>query len=344
MMPRMLRGAIKERVLPCLLSAALALGVTQRPCFALPPLPNTNGNGPKPQAPKPQAPKPGAWKPPNKGGKTAPHAPYQRPAAPLAFLPSISRVHIQVGKDRVLVVTDVRLPRGDYKSGSLALYAAMSAAGYPLAMDAKLFAAADGELDLPLEPERRNLGEALHIDLAPKAPVSANALLGSTMMRGAVVRIAEDAFKKALAPGNMAVLQVRALQAMPELDAAGARSLVLPLGQVAGQPLSLARVDVVGIEGVVVRSAFAQLCSPTSPARPLFLSNREGLLRDASEYEAVTPVLATRQPDDALCIRWDAAATSLGAPKEVPKDSGRDGDKNGGKDPRTSQLGAFQAP
>jgi hypothetical protein len=242
--------------------------VAAPPVAAPPPLPPPAAatQPPKPSAPKPTQPgagqggggkKPSWGKPPLKGGKK-PGGPTYPPAGPLPFLPSIGRVRVEVNGDQLLVTTDVRLPLGDYRRGTLRLFSAFSSTVYPRAVDVHITSALDGELDVlfPLAPGRTL--ESVPVEVVPKAAPSANVLLGSGMMRG-FVAINEAMFRRFTEAGQMAVLQIRQVLPLPEVDAEGNRGLVLPLGASNGQPLSLSRVEVVG-----ERLAFARasLCSP----------------------------------------------------------------------------------
>jgi hypothetical protein len=239
------------------------------PAAAPPPLPPpTAASQPgKPPTPKPAQAgasqssgnkKPSWGKPPPKGGKK-PGGPTYPPAGPLPFLPSIGRVRVEVTGEQLLVTTDVRLPLGDYRRGTLRLFGAFSSTVYPRAVDVHMTSALDGELDVlfPLAPGRTL--ESVPVEVVPKAAPSANVLLGSGMMRGFVATINEAMFRRFTEAGQMAVLQIRQVLPLPEVDAEGNRGLVLPLGASNGQPLSLSRVEVVG-----ERLAFARasLCAP----------------------------------------------------------------------------------
>jgi hypothetical protein len=54
------------------------------------------------------------------------------------MLPSIARVRVEAARDRVVVLEEVNLPRGDWQSGGLDLFVAFGAPGTPVAVDAKL--------------------------------------------------------------------------------------------------------------------------------------------------------------------------------------------------------------
>ena len=54
----------------------------------------------------------------------APAPVYVRPAPPLPMLPRVGRVLVEAAADRVVIVQDVFLPKGDWQSGGLDLYVA----------------------------------------------------------------------------------------------------------------------------------------------------------------------------------------------------------------------------
>jgi hypothetical protein len=228
----------------------------------------------------------------------APH-----PPAPLPSLPSVSRVRVEVGTDRVLVLEDVALPRGEWRGGDLDLYVAFGAPGAPRAFDARLLSVSDGAL----EPEAADAGEPVPFDRAPRRPATAHALLGRPQMAGAVLHVKEAAFRRAVAPGGMAVLRVRALLDPPPEDPERGRELVVRLGAAAGQPLTLGRVQIVatGPRAKVTR-AEARLCGPDADPYPLAVAVTPKLAAPASppEKAPIAPVLSVRHASDDLCLRY----------------------------------------
>ena len=71
--------------------------------------------------------KPPPSHPPSHGPPPAPHV-WVRPAPPLPMLPSIARVRVEAARDRVVLLEEVNLPRGDWQSGGLDLFVAGAAA------------------------------------------------------------------------------------------------------------------------------------------------------------------------------------------------------------------------
>ncbi len=70
------------------------------------------------------------------------------PPPALPSLPVIAHIRIEIAPAHAIVTEDIRLARGDWKSGDLDLYVAFGAPGVPRAFDAKLIPLADGEFDV----------------------------------------------------------------------------------------------------------------------------------------------------------------------------------------------------
>ena len=98
--------------------------------------------------------------------KAAPHPPPAVPLAPLPMLPSIARVKVEVLKSQLVVVHEVNLPRGEWKSEALDFYVAFGAPGAPRAVDAQLVAVGDGAL----EPDDADVGAPHTLARAPHRP------------------------------------------------------------------------------------------------------------------------------------------------------------------------------
>lgn len=225
-------------------------------------------------------------------------------ATPLPSLPSIARVRIEAAKDRVVVLEEIDLPRGDWRSGDLELYVAFGAPGAPQAFDAHLIAVPDGAL----EPGESDPGEPIPITLAAVRPSSAQLLLGRSQMAGAVLHVKEPAFRRAIAPGNMAAIRIRALLGLPPEDGQAGRELVVRLGIPAGPPLTLGRVQIASLEpGPWITRAEAHLCGPEADPWPLALSitpkPKAAALEKASPGP-IAPVLSVRHATDDLCVRF----------------------------------------
>lgn len=225
------------------------------------------------------------------------------PLPPLPLLPSVARVRIEAAKDHVLVVQDVDLPRGDWRAGDLDLYVAFGAPGAPQAFEARLLAVPDGAL----EPSESEAGELLPIDRAPRRPHNAQLLLGRPQMAGAVLHVKEHSFRRAIAPGNMAAIRIRALLALPPEDPRAGRELVVRLGIPGGTPLTLGRVELASLEARPwITRAEAHLCGVEADPWPLAIALTPSPPKPASppEKAPVAPVLSARHSTDDLCVRF----------------------------------------
>jgi hypothetical protein len=219
---------------------------------------------------------------------------------PLPFLPSVARVRVEAARDRVLVVQEVLLPRGEWRSGDLDLYVAFGAPGAPLAFDAHLLAVADGAL----EPSPDEAGESIAFERAPRRPPSAHLLLGPSQMSGCVLHVKEPAFRRATAPGRMAALRLRALHGSPAQDPELGREVVVRLGVAGGTPLTLGRIQLASLEPRPrIARASAHLCGPDADPLPLAISVSPPVVR-AGGPPPIAPVLSVRHANDDLCIRY----------------------------------------
>jgi len=130
-------------------------------------------------------------------------------------------------------------------------------------------------------------------------------------MAGSVVHLRESAFKRALAPGNMAALRLRTVLALPEVDAMGAREVLVRLGTEGSSPLTLGRVQMTSIDREpLVRTAEAHLCGKDADPYPLSIGlapSPKGPFTRAPSTDPtapIAPVLAVRHMSDDLCIRF----------------------------------------
>jgi hypothetical protein len=228
--------------------------------------------------------------------RRAPPPPPARPAPPLPALPSVARVRLDVAPDHVVAVQEILLPRGDWESGDLDLYVAFGAPGTPIAFDVHLLAVADGAL----EPEAQDIGEPVAFERAPRCPVSAQVLLGRAQMAGAILHVREPAFRRAIAPGNMAALRLRTLLPLPDEDAQTGRELKIRLGAARGTPLTLGRLQLVASAPFVTR-AEARLCGPDADPYPLAIAATPRV--PPPQPPPIAPVLAVRHATDDLCVR-----------------------------------------
>jgi hypothetical protein len=242
-----------------------------------------------------------AGHPPARGPAPPLHA-WVRPAPPLPMLPSIARVRVEAARDRVVVLEEVNLPRGDWESGGLDLFVAFGAPGAPVALDARLAAVPIGS------PEARgdDAGDALSVEPAVHRLPSMQPLLGRSTMAGVVVHVKDAQLRHAYALSDVVALRIRSLLAPPAADASGARDLVVRLGFAAGQPIALEKVQVVSTEPAPwITRAEATLCGPDADPWPLSLT----LLPRPAEPAApsartIPPVMAVRHASDDLRIRW----------------------------------------
>ena len=231
----------------------------------------------------------------------APHA-WVRPAAPLPMLPTVARVRVEAARDRVVLLEEVNLPRGDWQSGGLDLFVAFGAPGTPVAVDARLAPVPVGALESrPDDP-----GESVPVEPAVRHMPSTQLLLGRPTMAGVVVHLKDAQLRHAYALSDIVALRVRSLLAAPAADASGARDVVVRLGFAAGQPLALAKVQVVSAEPKAwITRAEATLCGPEADPWPLSLT----LLPRPSEpavsaARTIVPTMAVRHASDDLCVRW----------------------------------------
>jgi hypothetical protein len=251
---------------------------------------------------------PVAWpadaKPPAPSKKTPPHAgppAWTRPAPPLPMLPRVGRVRIEAARDRVVVVEDVTLPRGEWASGGLDLFVAFGAPGTPIAIDARLVTPASGGPDA--HPEET--GDVVALEAAPHRTAAASPLLGKPQMAGVVAHVKEAQLRRAYAAGDVAVLRLRTLVAAPAADATGARDVVVRLGASDGQPMTLGRIQVASLEAQPwITRAEARLCGPEASPQPLGVTV---VGKAPSRSAAVAPEFALRHASDDLCVRWWAA-------------------------------------
>lgn len=246
---------------------------------------------------------PHAKPPPPAHGAPPPHV-FVRPAPPLPMLPIVTRVRIEAARDRVVVVEELALPRGDWSAGSLDLYAAFGEPGAPLAVDAHLVAVPAGQLESRLE----DAGEALSTTVATRHTPSSTLLLGKANMAGVVIHARDAQLRAVYASSDVAAVRIRTLLAPPLADSSGQRDVVVRLGVHGGLPLALGKVQIVSLEspGWITR-AEATLCGPDADPHPLTVAVLPRASGTPSWIPTVAPVLATRHDTDDLCVRWWAS-------------------------------------
>jgi hypothetical protein len=218
------------------------------------------------------------------------------------MLPSVARVRVEAARDRVVLLEEVNLPRGEWQSGGLDLFVAFGAPGTPVAVDARLAPVPIGALESrPDDP-----GEAVPVEPAVRHTPGTQLLLGRPTMAGVVVHVKDAQLRHAYALSDTVALRVRSLLSPPAADSSGARDVVVRLGFAAGQPIALEKVQVVSAEAKPwITRAEAALCGPEADPWPLSLT----LLPRPSDPAAPTartiaPTMAVRHASDDLCVRW----------------------------------------
>jgi hypothetical protein len=233
---------------------------------------------------------------------------WARPAVPLPMLPSLGRVRVEVARDHVTVLEDVHLPRGDWQSGGLDLYVAFGSPGTPIAIDARLVAAASGATELRAD----DAGDPLTVESAVHPSASTQLLLGPAHMAGVVVHVKDADLRRAYAIADLAGVRLRSLLGPPATDPSGERALVVRLGAAGGLPITLGRIQMVSLEPPPwIQRVEATLCGPDADARPLALSVLPKPVgpqpAGAPPAPPIAPAMAVRHASDDLCIRWWAA-------------------------------------
>lgn len=230
------------------------------------------------------------------------HARTRSSAPPLPMLPSVARVRLELTRDRIVLLEEVNLPRGDWDSGDLRFYVAFGAPGTPIAVDARLVPIAPGTLESRLEDG----GEPLTVEPAVRRTPSVQALLGRPQMAGVVAHVSEAQLRRGYATTDLVGLRIRSLMPPPAADSSGAHDVVVRLGVPGGSPLTLGRLQLVSLEARPwITRAEATLCGPDADPWPLAMAL---LPRTSSQPAAVrsviAPSMAVRHSTDDLCIRW----------------------------------------
>jgi hypothetical protein len=222
------------------------------------------------------------------------------------MLPSVAQVRVEAARDRVVVVEELNLPRGDWRWGGLDPYVAFGAPGPPIAIDAHLVTMPpDSSEARPDDP-----GDTLTVEPAARRAPGTQLLLGRPQMAGVVVHIRDSDLRRAYATSQLAMLRLRSLLPPPAADARGARDVVVRLGIVGDLPLTLGRVHVLSMEARPwITSAQATLCGPEADERPLALTLSPkapdvGVEADGGTDAPIAPVMSVRHSSDDLCIRW----------------------------------------
>lgn len=235
-----------------------------------------------------------------------PHRPHHagHVTPPLTSLPTIARVRIEAARDRVLVIEDVTLPRGEWTKGDMDLFVAFGAPGAPKAFDARLVPLKDD-----LEASADEAGEPIATERAVRRPPGAQMLIGRPQMAGALIRLKEAAYRRALAASttDTVVIRARTLLDLPAEDAQTGRELVVRLGVPGETPLTLGRVQVVSLEQRPwITRAEAQLCGPEADPWPLSvaIAPKPASPPPPLAKGPISPRMALRHATDDLCVRF----------------------------------------
>jgi len=226
----------------------------------------------------------------------APAPSHPLPSHPLPSLPVVSRVRLDVARDHVVVTTDLRFSRGDYRAGDVAFYVAFGVPGAPQAAEAQLVSQPAEVLEVPEGAP----SEPLRLERASSRPPNVQPALGRGHVAGLVVRVPGALFQRATDAGRWAFVRIRTLQSMPVPDATGGRDLIVRLGDALGQPVTVAAVEIAPVPalGTKLPRTEATLCNPKSEARLLSLRGQP------LPVGSVAPSLALRLPGDDLCLRF----------------------------------------
>jgi hypothetical protein len=219
------------------------------------------------------------------------------------MLPSVARVRVEAARDRLVVLEDVNLPRGDWSSGGLDLYVAFGAPGVPIAVDAQIVPVATGGIEAPTG----DAGEPVTVETAIRRLPPVRPLLGKPQMAGVVVHVRDAQLRHAYETSGAACLRIRSLLPLPATDATGARDAVIRLGIAGGLPLTLGRIQVVslGPEPGITR-AEASLCGPEADGWPLSVAllPKPSQPAPGTPRAPIAPAAAVRHATDDLCVRW----------------------------------------
>jgi hypothetical protein len=223
-----------------------------------------------------------------------------RPLASLPMLPGVARVTVEVARDRVVVVEDVGLPRGDWTSGGLDLHIAFGAPGTPTAVDVHLLSSSS-------ESRGEEAGEAVGYDAVSGHAAGSVALLGRMQMSGIVAHVHESQLRRVYSTTDDAILRVRSLLVPPDPDPSGRRDVVVRLGAPSGVPLTLGRIQLVSLEPAPwVTRVEAGLCGAEADPWPLAVTVVPKLAGQPRPVDGapIAPPMAVRHASDDLCIRW----------------------------------------
>jgi hypothetical protein len=219
------------------------------------------------------------------------------------MLASVPRVRVEVAHDRLIVLEEIDLPRGDWTSGGLDLYVAFGAPGVPIAVDARVVAVVPGTDETTLGEH----GDPAIVEPRPRRPFAVRPLLGKSQMAGVVVHVRDAQLREIYENNGSAGLRIRSLLPAPAMDSTGAHDVVVRLGTSGGLPLTLGRIQVVSLgPELAITRAEANLCGPEADEWPLAVTVLPKETKSASfpSTAPIAPAAAVRHASDDLCIRW----------------------------------------
>ena len=250
-----------------MLVAALAMGLGATPGFAAPP------------------------KPPPK--------PPPRPSAPIPALPVITRIHLDVSKDAVVVLEELTIARGDGVAGDVDAFVAFGGPGAPRAFDAHLLASDASGAD------PADVGALAPSERAARRPATARLLVGRETSAGELVHLREAALRRAFARSGFATVRLRALLGPIEPDAGGFREVLVRLGTFGPTPLSIGRIEIATLDGRPLSApSEAHLCGDAADPYPMLVQDPIGTAKPVAYPRPTFPELVTRHSTDDLCVRF----------------------------------------
>jgi hypothetical protein len=222
------------------------------------------------------------------------------PPPTLPALPVIVRVRLDVSRERVLVVHEIVMGRGDYVGADIDLWVAFGPV-LPRALDARLLSVAQSAS----APDPSDPGEPIPFDKAARRPAHAHALLGKSTMAGVVLHVREPAFRRAIAASNQLAIRIRQVLPPPPGDVHGGREVLVRLGLESGVPLTVRRLDLTTSEpSGWLSNASAQLCGPDADPYMIGFASAPGGTQKTPNL--IDPSGATRRSTDDLCVRYVA--------------------------------------
>jgi hypothetical protein len=219
----------------------------------------------------------------------------------LPMLPSVARVRVEAASDRILVIQELNVPRGDWRAGDLDVYVAFGSPGPPIAMDARLVSLAAGESEARVDYP----GDTVIAEPAPHPDAADQVLIGKPVMAGVELRVKESQLRHAYASNDLAILRVRSLLHPGATSDEGARDVVVRLGASEGLPMTLVRIEVASLDKArAISRAQARLCGPDADPWPLSVIIVPKPPGRSDPATTIAPSLALRHSSDDLCIRW----------------------------------------